>query len=128
VSGWLAYHPPILDEHPPKPADPIPLEYRAAAIPEDPRARAIRKWGLALLISWVPHLCGIVSALAVVRSGSAPVLFSHGNITMLTIAAALLTSAACAIRFRMLRFGLGLVASLLTFLAQLLLAGCIVMG
>jgi hypothetical protein len=89
--------------------DPIRLDYFAAQDPDRRRTRAMIVFSVLLIAGWAPFACGVISRLAIVRSGSAETIGSHETGAILLMAAGVVASLVALVGFARMRH---LVASL----------------
>src|SRR5688500_9289130 len=108
------------------PAHPPPaLDYFAADAPDRRRSRATWLWTAAVLLGWVPYLCGVMNALVVAQSYSPAVTTSHSAGAALFMGLGLALSAVAAGGFFRIRHWTGCVAALLVLAVQVSVAACL---
>jgi hypothetical protein len=105
--------------------DPVPLDYFAARAPERVRSRGATAWGVVLVVSWVPYLCGVVSAAAAARSYVPSVTTAHVGGSVLLLGAGLVLATAALVRFATWRHWLGATAAAGVVGVQLAMAACL---
>jgi hypothetical protein len=104
---------------------PAPLDYFSPHEPERRRARGVAIWSVVLLASWIPYLCGIVSASAVAGSYVPDITQAHRNAAVGFLAIGLALSILSLVRFIRLRHLAGAIAAGVIVLMQSAVAVCL---
>jgi hypothetical protein len=104
--------------------DPIHLEYFAAQDPDRRRTRAVILWSIVLIVGWAPFVCGVISRLAIVRSGSAETIGSHETGAILLMAAGVVASLVGLVGFVRMRHLVGSLVAGGVVGAQIVMAVC----
>ena len=102
----------------------IRLEYFAAQDPDRLRARAVTGWWILLALAWAPFACGVISRLAIVRSGSPATIGAHETGSVLLMAAGLVASLVSLIGFMRIRHAVGAFVAGGVVVAQIVMAVC----